>query len=122
MKKIFGLFGIVFISSSLIAAEQVPSQRFTIVGEYVTPSGEDFVEFNKSVEIDQELDWANASVVVSHQTTDLKGKSKTVELASGNFVDGKATLIGEISKPTDVQVVLKVWSGHISVVERCDRS
>ena len=108
MKKIFGLVGIVFISSSLIAVEQDSSQRFTIVGEYFTPPGDYVPELNKSPKIDHELDWANASVVVSHQITDLNGESKIVELASGNFVDDKVTLIGEINKPTDVKVVLKV--------------
>ncbi len=104
MKRLFGLLGLLFISLSLCGADTESTRRFTITGEYITPSASSASETSATSE------WSVASVVVTHE-----GANDTVELASGKLVDCKVELSGEIDEPKMVTITASKGDGQESM-------
>ena len=92
-----------------VTAESLESEKvFKISGEYIA------VESNLPVGAVENppnqletTDFSAGEVLVTYQSRDENGESKTVELVSGKFVDGKVSLIGEIEEPTDILISVK---------------
>ncbi|MXZ43362.1 MAG: SUMF1/EgtB/PvdO family nonheme iron enzyme [Gammaproteobacteria bacterium] len=89
---------------SVDAAETDLANTFTIVGEIKTSQDSSIANSENDI---AESDWAQALVTVTHELTNTEGDDIVVELASGSFVDGHVSLVGEIDEPTLVQISTK---------------
>lgn len=114
MKRFLGIVGLFFVSVSLSAVDIEPTKRFTITGEYVTPSDDSETE-TTSVEEETVSEWSVASVVVTHEVSKDEGSNETVELASGTLVDGRVELTGEIDEPKMVTITASTRDGKESL-------
>ena len=122
MKKGLCLTGLICIFAMLVGCNTAPLKPFTINGEYiavesaspetdtgpatdtsaeVTDSESDEASAEETVET---VDLSTAKITVTQTTTNKDGEEESVELASGSFVDGALTIIGEIREATEVKI------------------
>ena len=113
MKQALGSIILLYVSISLLAAEEVSKTSFTITGKYLTPSVDDpeqSIADGKSQE-----GWSTASVSVSHEVINDDGVSELVEIVSGVFVDGTVELAGEVIEPTTLSISVSKNDGQESL-------
>ena len=115
---------VVLFLLSLNAEGEESHAPFKITGEYLTPSATDSsTEISASEDdttstTDTEIGWPAASVVITHEISTDEGDTEVIELASGQFVDGKVELSGEITEPTSVIITAIRNSGEESLTMR----
>ena len=122
MKKGLCLTSLICIFAMIVGCNTAPPKTFTINGEYIaieaaspetdseaeSDSGADIaeveIEGDLAVEAVEVVDLSTATITVTQTTTNKDGEEKTVELASGSFVDGAVTISGEIRKASEVKI------------------
>ena len=111
MSKIAGAVLLIGIAVSLNAQSSDTTGSFAIKGRLIpyVATDADGAE-GLAVESASRKDLSAAKVVVSRWDSDTTLGVGTIELASGNFVDGILNLQGEIDQPTDVQISVDVGS------------
>lgn len=113
MKAFFRTFLIVAMALALLGANENTSNAYRIVGQYITIEP-DATETTPpaTAESAESADLSTATILITYEVEKEDGETKTVELATGNFVDGKIVFEGEIDEPTEIK---------ISVPELADR-
>lgn len=116
MRRIFELPCYVCMFAFVASCGTAPQNTFTITGEYIvvspspafTAARQEAVSAAADSAEDESDALANARVVVTHETTNPQGEVERIELAAGNFADGKITLTGEIDAPTLMEISVEV--------------
>ncbi|MCY3883706.1 MAG: hypothetical protein OXG24_02200, partial [Gammaproteobacteria bacterium] len=101
MTRTIGTIGLFFLTSGLVADESMPANQFTIVGQYTldeTVTSDD-VSGNENVEV---------KVVVRSNAQDEVYTAREAELVSGSFTEGNVVLKGEVDKPTEVTIAVRL--------------
>ena len=116
MKQLLSAVGLVLLVLLLASCSSSPPVNYTISGDFIVfenPEPEELVDSDEAgsdatsdseAESDAPLDAASVTISVTYETTNKDGETETVELASGSFVDGKVSFIGEIDEPTKVKI------------------
>ncbi|MDE0093544.1 MAG: TlpA disulfide reductase family protein [Gammaproteobacteria bacterium] len=99
MTRIIGIVGLIFLTSALVASESMPTNQFTIVGQYILDDKvilEDSAR-NENVEV---------KVIVYSKSRDGSDTAKEAVLVVESFVEGSVVLSGEIGEPTEVLIAV----------------
>lgn len=106
--KSIGVLIPLLCATSVVLAENLDSAKtFTVTGVYVADESS-LLSGNATPPGDQETDdWSSATVAVSYTTENEAGALESVELEAKGFVDGKVSLAGEISEPTDIVISVR---------------
>ncbi|MYD46354.1 MAG: TlpA family protein disulfide reductase [Gammaproteobacteria bacterium] len=104
MRKTYVIFGLIVLVVSISASEMDSVNSFLIVGEIRTSVDNGVADSKSDITEPTEFDWADASVIVTHEVTNSQGDKTVDELSSGNFVDGHVSLVGEIDHPTYAKI------------------
>ena len=106
--KSIGVLIPLLCATSVVLAENLDSAKtFTVTGVYVADESS-LLSGNATPLGDQETDdWSSATVAVSYTTENEAGALESVELEAKGFVDGKVSLAGEISEPTDIVISVR---------------
>ncbi|MCY3885575.1 MAG: TlpA disulfide reductase family protein [Gammaproteobacteria bacterium] len=117
-----GLLCFVFVVFGCSAA---PPKTFTISGEFIaiekdepedTIGETDDSETSNAIQDEslddsektETLDWSAATIVISYESTSDSGETETVELGSGQFVDGKVSFTGDIDQAIEVEIAARL--------------
>ena len=125
MYKTIGFLGLACGALLLVGCNSSPSKAYTINGEFIAVEAErpEIAEGGTAAAdpapedtsaADESIDLSTSTVVVSYETTNDEGKTETVELASGSFVNGKVSFEGEIETATEVKISVATDDGELS--------
>ena len=121
MKRMFRPVVVVLFLLSLNAEGEESNTQFKITGEYLTPSSNDLStevsasEDDTTSTTDTEIGWLTAFVVVTREITNDEGDTDVVELAKGQFDDGRVELSGEIEELATVNITVSRDGGEESL-------
>ena len=116
MKRVIRPVSIVLFLLSLNVVGEESNTQFKITGEYLTP------EDDTTSIADTQIGWSAASVIITHEILTDEGDTEVIDLASGQFVNGRVELSGEIEEPTTVVITVIRNGGEESLTMRTNIS
>lgn len=117
MKALLRAFLVVAMTLALMGASENNSNTYRIVGQYIAiePDTTEAID-PATAESEESADLSTATILITYEVEEEDGETKTVELATGSFVDGKIVFEGEIDRPTDIKISVpelakqRVWA------------
>ncbi|MDE0093543.1 MAG: TlpA disulfide reductase family protein [Gammaproteobacteria bacterium] len=108
MKLLVGLIALLSIASVLEAAEIDPSERYTVICDYIGVEPDPrYLPEDFETNDEQSLKLVNATVVISTETVNEHGETQYEKLASKQLENGRAVLEGETSDPMMVTIAIE---------------
>ena len=92
-----------------VFADAVDTQKaFKISGKYIAEESNLNANADPSTSDSGLVDLSTTTIVVTYETTNESGTTETIELASGEFRDGRVLLTGKINEPMDIVIEIQI--------------
>ncbi len=108
MSKTVGVLSLVWLAFSLNNAEADTTGSYSIQGRIIPYEGPDSTESAGEDVATQRANLSTARVTITGQNSDSNGNDARVELAAGNFDEGRVDLQGKVDQPTSVEVSVDI--------------
>ena len=114
MTKYGGLIVALCMVASCVSADLDPQKRYTVLGKYISIEEKSQDTSRTDAENDDAIkeNLSTAIVVISQETEDASGETRSVELARRTFSNGSVKLEGEINEPTVATIVVRSNNGE----------